>query len=367
MTKSGKEFHLSHVKSLKEKLSEYGIDPFTLGYLINLSSGEKIDKNIYDDMCQVEILGKEKLNEFIQESLIDGKVGFFNPIKKSNLKTGIKSGKKSKYKIVSTLQEDCQTYGLIVEKSLNLEETFQFAITTVSLLIAFSDEKLRQSEKTSFRNYIIKQSEALHTISPKDAAWFIDGTAFISCLKPKKTNKEWISALIIFIFPDSSITIKLLGFINETYNLDSIKNITRQERGTSSTNFKITGFEQNMPQGDTWQGLLNDNEYKDKLMEMIKEYVLEFGSGILPRSIPFIITSREKNYFVLPTGNKVISVCNHEEADTRLVLHASKVDSDVAVVCKNTDVLILMIWAYSKLNITNNWYFKYDHLLILEK
>ena len=55
------------------------------------------------------------MNEFIQERLIDGKAGFFNPIKKSNLKTGIKSGKKSKYKIVSTLQEDCETDGLMLK------------------------------------------------------------------------------------------------------------------------------------------------------------------------------------------------------------------------------------------------------------
>ena len=50
---------MSHVKSLKEKLSGYGIDPFALGYPINVSSEEKIDKNIFDDMYQVEILGKK--------------------------------------------------------------------------------------------------------------------------------------------------------------------------------------------------------------------------------------------------------------------------------------------------------------------
>ena len=129
---------------------------------------------------------------------------------------------------------------------------------------------MRQSEKASFRNYIIKQSEALHTIPPKDAAWFIDGMAFISCLKPKKTYKGWASALIIFIFPDSSITVKLLVFINDTYNVDSIKIMARQERGTSFTKFNITGFEQSIPQGDTWEELLNDNEYKDQLIKMIK-------------------------------------------------------------------------------------------------
>ena len=55
LTKSGKELHLLHLKSLKVKLSGYGVDLFTLGYPINLSSGEKIDKNVYNDTCQVEI------------------------------------------------------------------------------------------------------------------------------------------------------------------------------------------------------------------------------------------------------------------------------------------------------------------------
>ena len=74
-----------------------------------------------------------------------------------------------------------------------------------------------------------------------------------------------------------------------------------------------------------------------------------------------LLLLQEKNNFFLPAGNHVISGWNYKDADTRLVLHDSKVDSDVAVVCKDTDVLILMIWAYSKLNKTNNWYFKYDN------
>ena len=38
--------------------------------------------------------------------------------------------------------------------------------------------------------------------------------------------------------------------------------MARQKRGTSSTMFNITGFEQNMPQGNNWQELLNNSEYK---------------------------------------------------------------------------------------------------------
>ena len=69
---------MSHLKYFKEKLSGYGTDQFILGYQINLSRGEKVNKNVYNNMCQVEILGKKNLNEFIQERLINGKVGFLD-------------------------------------------------------------------------------------------------------------------------------------------------------------------------------------------------------------------------------------------------------------------------------------------------
>ena len=130
---------------------------------------------------------------------------------------------------------------------------------------------------------------------------------FNKMLKTKKTYEKWISALIRFIFPDSSITMKLLGFINDTYKVDSIENMTRQKRGTSSTKFNNTGFEQNMLEGKNWQELLNDSQFKDQLIEITKEYVLELGTRILPRSTPFVTTSREKEYFISPTENQVIT------------------------------------------------------------
>ena len=81
---------------MKEKLSGYGIDPLTLGYPINLLRGEKIDKNVDNHMRQVEILRKEKMNEFIQGRLINGKVGFLDTIKKRQYQNGIEIRKKVK-------------------------------------------------------------------------------------------------------------------------------------------------------------------------------------------------------------------------------------------------------------------------------
>ena len=40
--------------------------------------------------------------------------------------------------------------------------------------------------------------------------------------------------------------------------------------------------------------------------------------------------------------------CNHKETDTRVILHAAMSSEDVLVVAAGKDVLILMIYAYSK-------------------
>ena len=61
-----------------------------------------------------------------------------------------------------------------------------------------------------------------------------------------------------------------MGFINDTKKVDSIKNMTRQKPGTFFTKFNNTGAEQNMPQGNNWKELLDDTEYKDESLKVIK-------------------------------------------------------------------------------------------------
>ena len=52
--------------------------------------------------------------------------------------------------------------------------------------------------------------------------------------------------------------------------------------------------------------------------------------------------------------------CNHAEADTRTKLHATLSSEDEAVVAAGTDVLILMISAYSKFIVKQRCVFSYE-------
>ena len=51
-----------------------------------------------------------------------------------------------------------------------------------------------------------------------------------------------------------------------------------------------------------------------------------------------------------------METCNHEEADTRIVRHASLVDKPAVIVTADTDIFVLMIRAYNKTHPTEKWH-----------
>ena len=65
---------------------------------------------------------------------------------------------------------------------------------------------------------------------------------------------------------------------------------------------------------------------------------------------------RYKNdeYFLHPTVDR----SNHEEADMKMVLHALREMRNVVVVARDTDVLVLMVYAYALKDIKDDWYMK---------
>jgi predicted nuclease of predicted toxin-antitoxin system len=49
------------------------------------------------------------------------------------------------------------------------------------------------------------------------------------------------------------------------------------------------------------------------------------------------------------------------KADMRMVLHARICKENVVIVSKDTDVLIILVWAYVKFSVKNMWYMKFDN------
>ena len=101
-------------------------------------------------------------------------------------------------------------------------------------------------------------------------------------------------------------------------------------------------------------------ENKEQLLALLSGYVENSAKKqLLPMSLIFITGDQTIR---LENGrDSVTTTCNHEEADTRLVLQAFEEDSDAVIVSKDSDVLILLVWAYVFYGIQKEWYLKYEN------
>ena len=350
--------HRDHVTSLRNQINLYGVDPFSEDVPKAFSTGTEIPKEIVDNVLNAAEIGDAKYISFVKERLIDRTKSFFDPIKKNNLNLGI-SKKKKLPKAVEILKEDKQAFGLMVAKSATMAESFEYPITSVPLSIATTECTLRQSNKSQLRATLVDIAGALSHVTTTDCAWFIDGMAVIRAAEPKPTYKEFVDAFFEKVTPSIQTRPILIGIINDTYRHRSTKAGTRLKRGDPGPRTHIQGTSQHMLQGLRWKELLHNNDNKTDLIELLAQYMqsVECRSKL---PYEFIVTVNEKTVKVSNTSLQVLSNCNHEEADTRLILHAILSEKDCVIVASDTDVLILLVWAYDHYQVKKNWYFQYE-------
>ena len=83
--------------------------------------------NVYTDMYKSEISGKEKLNEFIQERLINGKVGFLDK-EKIISRLELKQKKIQKIKLFQLFKRIAKHLDLSLTYSWTLRKLFHFLL-----------------------------------------------------------------------------------------------------------------------------------------------------------------------------------------------------------------------------------------------
>ena len=141
----------------------------------NFKTKEVIEDNIIKGLLSSSILVKNFLLEFINKRLLppEERVDFFSPIKKPNLKTGLKK-KKQASRVINVLKEDKQAFDLLVGKTESLLEARRYPLTSVSLALAFPDGDLRQRLKAALKNYLISEFNALSSLPVQKAKWIIE-------------------------------------------------------------------------------------------------------------------------------------------------------------------------------------------------
>ena len=250
VTDSGKKRHQKHVLSLKKKLCDYKGDLFSSGPAKEITTGAEIDERIVKGLITAPEIGDKRYHEFVKHRLVERSVSFFAPIKRLNIDTGVKKKKKPP-RAISILKEDKQAFGLLCAKAVSLEEAFNFPITSIPLSLAYPVGSLRQSDKSSFRNWLIDEtpSSRLNT-APTDARWIFDGMALFRSVKCARTYREYFINVLRTAVPPAGARPIQIEIVNDQYFDVSTKDDTRLSRGEGvvSRRVRISSVDQHMPQ-----------------------------------------------------------------------------------------------------------------------
>ena len=327
--------------------------------ILVLDTRDIIGDGVVSTVRNIQTFGKEQYGSFVESRLRKRTESLFKPLKRNKLPlfSCPKKASKSSDKLeISSLKKTCALFSRLYVscqvRDGNMEEFFRHENQNYPPSLSKFGE-LRSGTKADllgcFKDTYPPPTDAI----PDVEVILLDGAAVINILKPgsAKTFSEY-SELVFLPFVQSQLQkANRVDIIWDEYIPDSLKATARQKRGKGTRrrvqpNTKIPG---------NWQAFLRIDENKVELFAFLAQesvkiqcegkIVSTFGKLILLNT-PDADTSR-------------LSPCTHEEADTRLLLHAADAATDgcrrIMLRTVDTDVVVLCTSLFEQMNLTELW------------
>ena len=146
----------------------------------------------------------------------------------------------------------------------------------------------------------------------------LDGAAIVNMLKPgpSRTFQEYSQGVFLPYVEGQLRSVQRVDVVWDKYNADSLKATARSKRGKGirrrvKSDTKIPG---------NWAAFLRVDENKQELFDFLADQLgtvdVELGQVISTKGETVVYNRRRED-------TSELSPCNHEEADTRLLLHAA--------------------------------------------
>ena len=233
------------------------------------------------------------------------------------------------------------------------------------------DGTLHKAVKSKLLEEIEKEAESVKSIphSQEKIAWVIDGMALIQMVKAGNATtfgelSDILFGIILNTFRKPSV--KRVDVVFDRYDIeDSIKSFERVGRGSeASIEVRIYGRQVKLP--NQWQKFIKNPKNKANLVAFLSR---EWNSiGKLPYPDQLLVLGggfANKKQTFGSTNTSAIEIedlrCDHEEADTRMILHCRHVVlsseiENVVVWSPDTDVAILLAHHFEDLRCTQLWF-----------
>ena len=350
-----------HVKSLCETMEEMG-NPFEeeTEDLLVLDTKDIVGDEVIHTVRNIENIGKEQYTSFVQSRITDRTESLYTPIKKNKLplfscpQAPSKSDDKQQ---ITSLKKNCalfsQLYVSCQVRDGNMEEFFRHENQSYPPSLS-KFGRLRSGTKADLLNCLPNT----HPAPPDDVtinvdAVLLDGAAIINMLPPGATTtfKEY-SELVFLPYVQSQLNkANRVDIVWDEYIPNSLKAMTRQKRGKGTR--RRVQPETKIP--GNWKAFLRIDENKVELFAFLAQECIQIhtdGKVVSTLGKLTILNSPMED-------TSRLSPCTHEEADTRLLLHAADASSTgckrIMLRTVDTDVVVLATALFNQINVTELW------------
>ena len=197
-------------------------------------------------------------------------------------------------------------------------------------------------------SHILGDQDAVTLLPDSDekCCTILDGMAIVQAIgKSAETETfgdyaNYISKSVLANFSDTCTPVDV---IFDCYKSESIKKATRQRRSRDIRSIRriISGLDVKLP--TSWKSFIALEENKVNLIRFLAKVLLD-KAATLPSNMELVVAGGNANEDVFTSQNRSVEnlISNHEEADTRIILHARDASSHgykrIVVRSSDTDV-----------------------------
>ena len=339
--------------------------------LKNIINKDVATPEIQESLLAAESLGLSQMRTFVDKRLCqppdsDMHLDLKAPIQKNKAKTfaslyevvKVSKGKENTIKVDRNILQRLIT-AYRAGRDVNLENILQHELMTIPLSLAITDGILHSTNKSVLANILTQQVEisANNAVDEASSCLLIDGQALVMALgKPPgiKTFGDFANIFTETVFKMGA-KYQRIDVVFDRYLDESIKSGTRVKRKQRHrpVRSKIEN-DSTVPLPSDWSSFTALEENKADLAILLSTHLIKYNST----ESPVIVVAGGFNESTTVTSSDpdldVSSLqADHEEGDTRLILHCIHAHMNMIVVSvRDTDVLLLLLAHYSRIDCT---------------
>lgn len=339
--------------------------------LANVLSGVVAGPEISTPLLSMQGIGEKAMNNFVKDRLDTTNGKFFDPVKKLNLPTFASLRKKVKAKskdAKSVIAGDRDLFHRLVvigeKRKVSLKNLLSYELTAVPLSIANPNGTLTRTNKSKLLSKLeamIPQTSNMNT-EAVHGALLVDAMALIKVISPQNAkNFDEYGEKILAYLNDKLKKHCRIDIIFDRYDKEmSIKAAERNRRGgNNGAELLIHSGQTQLPQN--WTNFCNKATNKRRLTNFLSNFIVKSKSQLSDRARVILAGGFDEITKTLcVTSTESYSVpglqSTHEEADTRIILHAAHAAREfdtVTIWSPDTDVVVLATYFMNKIGAKN--------------